>query len=91
MKIVNMLKLKEEFDYESLCRKLQNQIDHLTAEVERQQRLRENDKCTLEKQLKEHQDSFSSTKNDLIKRFEVVGSTTIIPVSTSFFVWKFSF
>ncbi|KAF6161231.1 hypothetical protein GIB67_009118 [Kingdonia uniflora] len=31
MKIVNMLKLKEEFDYESLCRKLENRVDFLTA------------------------------------------------------------
>jgi kinesin family protein 5 len=47
MKIVNMVKLKEEFDYESLCRKLENQVDHLTAEIERQQKLREDDKHEL--------------------------------------------
>ncbi|RVW97760.1 Kinesin-like protein KIN-UC [Vitis vinifera] len=38
MKIVNMVKLKEEFDYESLCRKLEKQVDQLTEEIERQQK-----------------------------------------------------
>ncbi|KAF6158348.1 hypothetical protein GIB67_022428 [Kingdonia uniflora] len=40
IKIVNMLKLKEEFDYESLCWKLENRVDFLTTEIERQQKLR---------------------------------------------------
>jgi kinesin family protein 5 len=36
-----MVKLKEEFDHESLCRKLEAQVDHLTAEIEREKKLRE--------------------------------------------------
>ncbi|KAK3232525.1 hypothetical protein Dsin_004406 [Dipteronia sinensis] len=66
MKIVNMVKLKEEFDYESLCRKLETQVDHLTAEIERQQKLRENDKYELEKRLRECQNSYDEGKNTLI-------------------------
>ncbi|KAK1570833.1 hypothetical protein Q3G72_007754 [Acer saccharum] len=66
MKIVNMVKLKEEFDYESLCRKLETQVDHLTAEIERKQKLRENDKHELEKRLRECQNSYDEGKNTLI-------------------------
>nr|XP_048326148.1 kinesin-like protein KIN-UC isoform X1 [Ziziphus jujuba var. spinosa] len=70
IKIVNMVKLKEEFDYEGLCRKLEHQVDHLTAEVERKQKLREDDKYKLEKELKECQDSFAEAKRNLITRSE---------------------
>ncbi|TQD82331.1 hypothetical protein C1H46_032104 [Malus baccata] len=65
MRIVNMVKLKEEFDYESLCRKLENQVDHLTAQLERQQKLLDSNKLELERQLKECQDSFAEAKNNL--------------------------
>lgn len=44
-----MVKLKEEFDYESLSQKLEGQVDHLTAEIERQQKLRDDDKYKLKK------------------------------------------
>lgn len=71
-KIINTVKLKEEFDYESLCRKLENQVDLLTAEVERQQKLREDDRKELEKDLRESQDSFAEAKKNLISRSEVV-------------------
>uniref|UniRef100_A0A2C9VY08 Kinesin-like protein n=1 Tax=Manihot esculenta TaxID=3983 RepID=A0A2C9VY08_MANES len=70
MKIVNMLKLKEEFDYESLCRKLETQLDNLTAEIEREQKLRESEKYELEKQLNECQDSFAQTMKNLVTRSE---------------------
>lgn len=36
MKVENMLKIKEEFDYKSLSRKLEVQVDKLIAENERQ-------------------------------------------------------
>ncbi|KAL5735028.1 hypothetical protein ACOSP7_032889 [Xanthoceras sorbifolium] len=70
MKIVNMVKLKEEFDYESLCRKLETQVDHLTAEIDRQQKLRENDKYKLEKRLTECQNFYDEGKNSLVTRVE---------------------
>ncbi|KAF9668850.1 hypothetical protein SADUNF_Sadunf14G0046200 [Salix dunnii] len=38
MKVENMLKIKEEFDYKSLSRKLEIQVDKLIAENERQQK-----------------------------------------------------
>lgn len=38
MKVENMVKLKEEFDYKSLSRRLEIQIDKLIAEHERQQK-----------------------------------------------------
>ncbi|GAB2274083.1 hypothetical protein Dimus_008853 [Dionaea muscipula] len=38
MKVENMLKIKEEFDYKSLSRKLDIQLDKLMAESERQQK-----------------------------------------------------
>ncbi|KAE8055178.1 hypothetical protein FH972_012039 [Carpinus fangiana] len=38
MKVENMLKLKEEFDYKSLSRRLDIQLDKLIAEHERQQK-----------------------------------------------------
>ncbi|KAG6665517.1 hypothetical protein CIPAW_02G166600 [Carya illinoinensis] len=38
MKVENMLKIKEEFDYKSLSRRLEVQLDKLIAENERQQK-----------------------------------------------------
>lgn len=75
IKIVNKVKLKEEFDYEALCRKLENQVDQLTAEVERLQKLRGDDKNGLEKQLTECKDSFAEAKRNLVTRCEVVAFT----------------
>ncbi|XP_028758825.1 kinesin-like protein KIN-UC isoform X2 [Neltuma alba] len=70
MKIVNKVKLREEVDYEALCRKLENQVDLLTAEVERQQKLRENERHMLDKQLKECQGALIETKKSLLTRSE---------------------
>ena len=38
MKVENMLKIKEEFDYKSLARRFEIQLDKLIAENERQQK-----------------------------------------------------
>lgn len=38
MKVQNMVKLKEEFDYKSLCRRLDIELDKLIAENERQRK-----------------------------------------------------
>ncbi|XP_057979199.1 kinesin-like protein KIN-UC isoform X2 [Malania oleifera] len=70
MKIENMLKLKEEFDYESLCRKLENQLDQLTVEIERQQKLRETDKSDMEKKIRECQNSLAEAEKSLLRRSE---------------------
>ncbi|KAJ9684671.1 hypothetical protein PVL29_016908 [Vitis rotundifolia] len=70
MKIVNMVKLKEEFDYESLCRKLEKQVDQLTEEIERQQKLRKNDTDEMEKRLRECQNTFAEAEKNLVTRSE---------------------
>ncbi|XP_065859440.1 kinesin-like protein KIN-UB [Euphorbia lathyris] len=43
MKVENMLKIKEEFDYKSLSRKLEIHVDKLIAENERQQKAFDDD------------------------------------------------
>ncbi|KAF8380413.1 hypothetical protein HHK36_027899 [Tetracentron sinense] len=52
MKVENMLKIKEEFDYKSLSRRLDIQLDKLIAEHERQQKAFEDEveRITLEAQ-----------------------------------------
>lgn len=71
MKIVNVVKLKEEFDYESLCRKLETHVDHLIAEVDKQQKLRENYKTEMERKLREYETSYAETEKRLVSRSEV--------------------
>ncbi|KAK1290020.1 Armadillo repeat-containing kinesin-like protein 1 [Acorus calamus] len=71
MKIVNMVKLKEEFDYESLCRKLEYQVDSLTAEMERQQKWRDVEKLQIDRKLEECQNSLAEAKN-IVVRSEVL-------------------
>lgn len=39
MRVENMVKLREEFDYKSLCRKLETDLDRLIAENERQTKM----------------------------------------------------
>ncbi|KAK9124162.1 hypothetical protein Sjap_013764 [Stephania japonica] len=70
MTMVNTVKLKEEFDYESLCRKLEQQVDYLTAETERQKKLREDDKEKMERKIKECQNSFIEAERSLAARSE---------------------
>lgn len=85
MKVVNLVKLKEEFDYESLCRKLENQIDILTKEVDRQQKSKADNTHKLENNLRECQNSFKEAEKSLIARCEVhfflssLSMLTIIP------------
>ncbi|XP_010555807.1 PREDICTED: kinesin-like protein KIN-UC isoform X2 [Tarenaya hassleriana] len=70
MKIVNMVKLKEEFDYESLCRKLETQVDHLTAEVERQNKLRVSETHNLQKKLRECENALIEAERNAVTRSE---------------------
>ena len=74
MKVVNLVKLKEEFDYESLCHKLENQIDILTKEIDRQQKSKADTTSRLENNLKECQNSFQEAEKTLIARCEVHSS-----------------
>ncbi|XP_027334941.1 kinesin-like protein KIN-UA isoform X2 [Abrus precatorius] len=52
MEVKNMVKLKEEFDYKSLCRRLYTQLDKLIMEHERQRKAFEDDieRLTVEAQ-----------------------------------------
>ncbi|KAJ4972028.1 hypothetical protein NE237_005127 [Protea cynaroides] len=78
MKVVNMVKLKEEFDYESLCWKLENQVDHLIAEIEKLQKLRDNDKKEMEKKLIECQISLVEAEKTLMARSELLKDENIL-------------
>ncbi|KAL6645194.1 hypothetical protein ACP70R_016802 [Stipagrostis hirtigluma subsp. patula] len=53
MKIVNTIKLKEEVDYEILYKKMEREVDRLTSEMEREQKLRQREKMQLDKKLEE--------------------------------------
>ncbi|XP_011654782.1 kinesin-like protein KIN-UA isoform X2 [Cucumis sativus] len=59
MKVENMLKIKEEFDYKSLSRRLDIQLDKLIAEHERQQKAFE---FEIERITKEAQDRISEAE-----------------------------
>ncbi|KAH9624861.1 hypothetical protein KSS87_002559 [Heliosperma pusillum] len=72
MKVVNMMKVKEEFDYESLCRKLESKVDNLTKEIDREQKLRDNYINEMEKKLKQCQRSFMDAEKSLVTRSEIL-------------------
>lgn len=74
MKVVNTVKLKEEFDYEILCRKLEKEVDHLTAEMDRQLKIRDNDIIKLERKLEECRSSFAETESSFVARSKVLCS-----------------
>lgn len=71
MKIVNTVKLREEFDYENLCRNLETQMEHLTVEIDRQQKFRADDQMVMEKKLRECQKSFTEAERSIVSRSEV--------------------
>ncbi|CAN6290644.1 unnamed protein product [Urochloa humidicola] len=58
MKVVNTIKLKEEVDYEILYKKMEREVDQLTSEMERQQKVIKSEKMQLDKKLKESEKSF---------------------------------
>ncbi|KAK6935274.1 Kinesin motor domain [Dillenia turbinata] len=61
MKVENMLKIKEEFDYKSLSRRLDIQLDKLIAEHERQQKAFQDE---IERITKEAQQRISEAENN---------------------------
>nr|CAD1830126.1 unnamed protein product [Ananas comosus var. bracteatus] len=54
MKVENMVKLKEEFDYKSLCRRLDIELDKLIAENERQQKEFEDEVARIRIEAQNH-------------------------------------
>lgn len=67
MKVENMLKIKEEFDYKSLSRRLELQIDKLIAENERQQKAFEDE---VERTTLEAQKRISDAERDFAEALE---------------------
>lgn len=70
MKVVNTMKLKEEVDYEILYKKMERDVDQLTSEMERQQKLIQNEKMLLDKKLKESERSFHDLRTASNVRIE---------------------
>ncbi|KAI5655612.1 hypothetical protein M9H77_32799 [Catharanthus roseus] len=54
MKVENMLKIKEEFDYKSLSRRLDIQLDKLIAENERQQKAFQDEIARIASEAEKH-------------------------------------
>lgn len=91
MKIVNSVKLREEFDYENLCRKLETQVEQLTMEVDRQQKFRANDQMAMEKKLRECQTSFTEAERSIVARSEVILLTSfVLLLRLDFYTYAFS-
>ena len=69
MKVENMVKLKEEFDYKSLSRRLDIQLDKLIMEHERQQKAFENE---IEKLTMEAKNQISAAERNYADSLEVL-------------------
>ncbi|CAI0413978.1 unnamed protein product, partial [Linum tenue] len=67
MKVENMLKLKEEFDYKSLSRRLDIQLDKLIAEHERQQKIFEDE---IERLTAEAERQLSDAERNYVQALE---------------------
>ena len=68
MKVENMLKIKEEFDYKSLAKRLEMEIDKLMAENERQQKVYENE---IERIRLEAQKRVAEAERNYVEALEV--------------------
>lgn len=68
MKVENMLKIKEEFDYKSLSRRLEMQLDKLIVEHERQQKEFDDE---VERITVEAQNRISETERNYADALEV--------------------
>ncbi len=71
MKVENMVKLKEEFDYKSLCRRLEAELDRLVAENERQVKAREDTEDDSARSLEEARQSVFEAERKLASALEV--------------------
>lgn len=66
-----MVKLKEEFDYKSLCRRLETELDRLVAENERQVKARQDEEEENERKLEETRDIAADAESKLAAAMEV--------------------
>lgn len=92
MKVENMLKLKEEFDYKSMCRRLEIQLDKIIAEHERQQKAFEDE---VERVSLEAQNRIAEIENEYAHALEVscLGasdflSTCPLNPSSCYMIWR---
>lgn len=70
MKVENMVKLKEEFDYKSLCRKLETDLDTLIAENERQNQAVLDAEEEMQLKIEEAQNSVMEAEKKLATTLE---------------------
>ncbi|MCO5611179.1 hypothetical protein L7F22_065429 [Adiantum nelumboides] len=74
MKVENMVKLREEFDYKSLCRKLETDLDRLVAENERQSQAVFDAEEEMEKKIQEAQRSVTEAEKKLATTLEEIAA-----------------
>lgn len=67
-----MVKLKEEFDYKSLCRRLETELDRLVAENERQVKARQDEEEENERKLEDTRECAAEAESKLAAAMEVV-------------------
>ncbi|CAN6461387.1 unnamed protein product [Victoria cruziana] len=65
MKIKNVVKLREECDYEAICKKLELQLDCLIAENEREKGLRDFEVKEMQNKLREYEQSLDEKGKSL--------------------------
>ena len=68
MKVENMLKIKEEFDYKSLAKRLEMEIDKLMTDNERQLKVYENE---IERIRLEAQKRVAEAERNYVEALEV--------------------
>lgn len=71
MKVENVVWLKEEFDYKSLCRKLETNLDKLIAENERQSQAVIDAEEEMQMKIKDAQKSVMESEKKLATTLEV--------------------
>ncbi|CAD6209553.1 unnamed protein product [Miscanthus lutarioriparius] len=65
------MKVKEEVDYEILYKKMEREVDQLTSEMERQQKVIRSEKMQMDKRLKESERSFHDLRMTSNMQIEV--------------------
>jgi len=78
MKVENMVKLKEEFDYKSLSRRLDIELDKLIVEHERQQKAFEDE---VERLATEAQERISDAERNYVDSLEVGSISSLYIIS----------
>ncbi|XP_024361980.1 kinesin-like protein KIN-UB isoform X2 [Physcomitrium patens] len=74
MKVENMVKLKEEFDYKSLCRRLETELDRMVAENERLVKSREDSEDECARQLDDARQDVYEAESKLAHALELTAA-----------------